>query len=95
MVDEAIKPEEAIELALNNNYDLIITDINLGRGHNGLYVTGELRKTEKYKNTTIIAMTAYAITGDKEEFLAAGCTDYISKPIDRLKFLSMLEQYLK
>ncbi|MCX6148027.1 MAG: PAS domain S-box protein [Candidatus Kapabacteria bacterium] len=94
VVDSSSKPLDAIEKAKAKNYDLIITDINLGRGLNGLYVTRELRKMPQYKDTAIIAMTAYAMKGDKEEFLEAGCTDYISKPIDQKLLVSMVQDYL-
>lgn len=94
VVDSSSKPMDAIEKAKAKNYDLIITDINLGRGLNGLYVTRELRKLPQYKDTAIVAMTAYAMKGDKEEFLEAGCTDYISKPIDQNLLVSMVQDYL-
>ncbi len=69
-------------------------DINLGKSQNGLYATGEIRKLHNYSTTPIIAMTAYAMKGDKEEFVTAGCTDYISKPFDKYQLLNMLNRHL-
>jgi len=75
--------EEALELVNKNNYDLILLDINLGTGISGKEVVREIRKLEKYKNTPIVAVTAFAMRGDRDEFIQAGCSHYISKPFNR------------
>jgi len=79
-IDLAINGKEAIELFSQNDYDLILTDINLGIGENGIEVMKELRKTDKGKRIPVIAITAYANFGDRESFLSAGFDNYISKP---------------
>lgn len=94
-IHEAINAKDAIEKAFSNQFDLIITDINLGKGNSGIYVTKELRKTSQYANIPIIAMTAYAISGDREEFIEAGCTDYISKPINKDDLVFLVQKYIK
>lgn len=85
---------DAINKAIYNNYSLILMDINLGKGQSGLYATSEIRKLPNYSRTPIIAMTAYAMKGDKDEFITAGCTDYISKPFGKNQFLRLLSKYL-
>jgi PAS domain S-box-containing protein len=71
--------EEAIELTKKNKYDVIIMDIGL-RGISGLEALQQIRKINGYEKTPIIALTAYVMEGDRERFLAGGCSHYISKP---------------
>jgi len=61
----------------------------------GYSVTTIIQSTEKNMNcfTPIVAMTAYALKGDKEKCLEAGMDDYISKPINLREFLTMMEKY--
>lgn len=81
---------EAVEITAKNNYDFILMDINLGRGMTGLQAVRKIREMEHHKKTLIVAVTAFAMHGDKEEFLEAGCTHYISKPFGRKQFLDFL-----
>jgi CheY-like chemotaxis protein len=60
---------------------------------NGHEATRKIR--EFNENVVIIAQTAYALTGDKEKSLEAGCNDYISKPINKDKLLEIIEKYFK
>ena len=57
----------------------------------GYESTKEIRKLNK--NVKIIAQTAYALEGDKQKTLDAGCDDYISKPIDKNKLLKIINSY--
>ncbi len=54
----------------------------------------KLRKIEKFKKIPIIAVTAYAMKGDKERIIEAGFTDYISKPINIQDFIKKIQLYL-
>lgn len=85
---------EAIVRANNEQYDAVLMDINLGKGMNGLEATKIIRKLAGYKEVPIIAVTAYAMKGDKEEFLAAGCSEYISKPFSKAQFLPFIQKVL-
>ena len=70
---------EAVEKAKINKYDIILMDIGL-KEMDGLEATKEIRKIKGYEKTPIVALTAYAMEGDKEKFLEGGCSHYISKP---------------
>lgn len=81
---------EAVAMFKEQRFDLILMDINMP-SMNGYEATRFIREQEKMMNhhTPIIAMTAYALLGDKEKCLASGMDDYVSKPID-LNQLSLL-----
>lgn len=90
---EAVDGEQAMKyIEAGESYDLIIMDIELP-GMNGVEVA-KLIKT-KYKDVPIIALTSYAMKGDKERFLAAGFDDYCSKPMVIEDFIKRLEKYKK
>jgi len=72
--------EEALEIAVNNKPDLIIMDIQLPE-ISGLEVARRLRQMPTFSHTPIIALTAYAMRGDRERVIEAGCDAYLSKPI--------------
>ena len=84
----------AIKMAKEKKYPAILMDIGLGRSMNGIQATREIRKIPGYENTPIGALTAYAMKGDKEEFLAAGCTDYLSKPFDKPELVKWVKKIL-
>ena len=79
-IDLARNGKEAIDLFSQNNYQLILMDINLGIGKNGIEVMKEIRKSDEGKAIYVIAITAYSNFGDKEAFLSSGFDNYISKP---------------
>jgi PAS domain S-box-containing protein len=89
-LDYAATGREAIDLAGKNNYDAILMDINLP-DINGLEVTNEIRSLAEYKNTPIIAITAYAMRADKEKILSGGCSHYISKPFRKDQLIDLLK----
>ena len=79
---------EAIELCRQNpDIDIILIDIKMPE-INGLEATREIRKFNK--DVIIIAQTAYALSGDRELALSAGCNDYISKPVNKGKLLDLI-----
>jgi CheY-like chemotaxis protein len=89
-VDIANNAETAMELVRANKYNAILMDINLGKGKSGIEITRDIRKIEGYENIPIIAETAFAMRGDKEEFLAAGCDYYIAKPFSKEEIRDIL-----
>jgi two-component system, cell cycle response regulator DivK len=72
---------KGVELAVKENPDFIILDIQLP-DIDGFQVLPLIRGSESDPKVPIIAMTSYAMTGDRETLLNAGCTGYIEKPID-------------
>jgi PAS domain S-box-containing protein len=86
--------EFAVKLCGEKRYDYIFMDINLRRGMDGLQAAQAIRKIKGYESIPIIAITAYAMAGDKEEFLAAGCSHYLSKPFGQQEISNLLEEIL-
>jgi len=82
-IDFAESGDDAIEMAKNKEYSIIFMDINLGKGIDGIQTTKRLREIPDYKETPIFALTAFAMKGDREEFLEGGCTHYLSKPFKK------------
>ena len=91
-VEFAVNAAEALEKINAAQYDIILMDINLGKGMNGLELTRQIKNDDRYVKTPIIALTAYAMAGDKENFLAAGCTHYISKPFDKATLIALIDK---
>ena len=89
----ATSGEEGVELAIKEKPDLILMDIQL-TDMDGLEATKRIRESEADGEIPIIALTSYAMVGDKEKALAAGCTGYIEKPINPDTFLAEIEEYL-
>ena len=77
---KATNGEEALETVSRDKPDLIITDIQLPKT-DGLELTKRLRQMPALNHIPIIAITAYAMKGDKERIIGAGCDAYLSKPI--------------
>jgi PAS domain S-box-containing protein len=84
---------EAIELAGKNKYDLILMDIGL-KGLDGLEAAKEIKKIPGYENTPIVAVTAFAMAGDKEKILQYSCSHYISKPFEKEELVTLVKQLL-
>jgi len=93
-VDYASNGIEALSKTEENSFDIILMDINLGMGINGMEVTKLLRQTEKYKSTPIIAVTAYVMLEDQKKILEAGCSHYVSKPFSRKELLDLLAKII-
>jgi CheY-like chemotaxis protein len=85
--------QEGIDLACQVKPALILLDIQLPV-MDGYTVAQELRKNPALNDIPIVAVTSYAMTGDRERALAAGCTDYIEKPINPETFMRDMEKYL-
>jgi CheY-like chemotaxis protein len=89
-VDNVSNSADVMPKVKQKKYSAILMDINLGRGLDGLQLVQEIKALPVYKNAQVIAFTAYALPGDKERFLEAGCTDYISKPFTKEELLFVL-----
>lgn len=83
-----------VKMAKEISPDLILLDIQLPK-MNGYEVAQALREDENLKTTPIIAITSYAMPGDREKSLKAGCNGYIKKPIDPDTFIEQISAYLE
>ena len=90
---QATDGEEALQIAMRDKPDLIIMDIQLPKV-SGLEVTGRLRQMPDFRHTPIIAVTAYAMRGDKEKAIEAGCDTYLSKPINTRELPKVVAEML-
>ncbi|MGK9367279.1 PAS domain S-box protein [Melioribacter sp. Ez-97] len=91
-IEVAPSLESAIPLLKTRRFDFLIVDINLQGEYNGLDVLRIVRKMPGYKEIPIIASTAYMQPGARENFIAAGFTDFISKPLLRDKVIEILSR---
>lgn len=85
---------EGVSKAAREKPDVIFMDIHLPK-MDGYEATRTIRKDIKMKETPIIAVTSFAMTGDRQKCIDAGCNDYIEKPIDPENFLKVIEKYLR
>ena len=84
--------QEALDAVHQQHYDLILMDMQMPV-MNGFEATRRIREIEEYKETPIVALTAFAMKGDREKCLDAGATDYIPKPIDSQEFIQKVKYY--
>ena len=93
-VISAERGETGIELTLRESPGFIIMDINLP-GIDGIETTRRIRALETGVQVPINAITSYALAGDRERFLAAGCNGYVEKPIDPMTLVEDLHRIMK
>ncbi|MDR2140695.1 MAG: response regulator [Deltaproteobacteria bacterium] len=84
---------EALEKVQSQTFDLVLMDIQMPE-MDGLTATQEIRKMEGFKDLPIVAMTAHAMSGDKDLSLAAGMNDHVTKPIDVPELFKTLAKWL-
>ncbi len=92
-VIQARDGQAGIALARQSKPDLILLDIQLPI-MDGYAVAREITKSGELRDVPIVAVTSYAMLGDRERVLAAGCVGYIEKPINPETFVAEIEQYL-
>lgn len=83
---------EAYENAQQQSFDLILMDMQMPV-MNGFEAIEKIRQLAEYKDAPIIALTAFAMKGDREKCIDAGATDYIPKPIDSKEFIEKIKHY--
>jgi len=85
----------AIEMATENDYCLLMIDINLGQGMDGLEVLKQLKNMEKYATIPSIALTGYASDTNKRDFLSKGFSHYLAKPFEKRELVKLIKGILK
>ncbi len=90
---EATNAREALDMAIRERPDLIIMDIQLPKV-SGLAVIRKLRGLPEFRHIPIIAITAYAMKGDREQVIRAGCDAYLPKPINTRELPRVVAQML-
>ena len=82
----------ALKHVADQNFDILLIDINLGQGMNGIEVLEQIRRLDQYKNTPAVALTGYASAANKRDFLMKGFTNYLPKPFDKRVLLNLIKQ---
>lgn len=85
--------QSALEAAHNEQFDIFLLDINLSEEQTGIELLHMLRKNQA-PHTPAIALTAYAMPGDREHFIEAGFDAYVSKPFTRSDLMDVVESTL-
>ena len=85
---------EALALARQHRPDLILMDIQLPK-ISGLEVTRRLKQDLELQAIPVIAVTAFAMKGDREKMCNGGCEEYIAKPVSISEFLQIVERFLR
>jgi|GEM_PF-494837 len=79
----ALDGKSAVEMTRHQKFDLILMDINLGPGMDGIQAMLEIRKRQDYRSVPIIAVTGYASIGDRDRLISTGFTEYLPKPFKK------------
>ncbi len=90
----AMEVDQALLLAEETPVDLFLLDINLGENRTGIDLLRLLRSHPQYHATPALALTAYAMPGDRERFLQAGFDGYVSKPFTRHSLIEAITEAL-
>ncbi len=93
-VSIASNGKQALEMLNKENFDLVLMDIQMPE-MDGLEATERLRAQKRFAHLPVIAMTAHAMTGDRQKSLAAGMNAHVTKPIDSLELFACLAEWLR
>jgi CheY-like chemotaxis protein len=91
---EAEDGKQGVEMAFSEKPDLILMDISIP-GMDGIEATQVIKQTPETAHIPVVALTANAMRGDRERFLAAGCDDYLPKPISTPDLLRVIKEHLE
>ena len=86
--------EEALDHVATDSFDLLLLDINLSEKDGGVELLHTIRKREHIDDIPAIAVTAFAMPGDRDDFLQEGFDEYVGKPFTRDRLVSTIEDTL-
>lgn len=93
-VQQAVRGDEALTMMEQQRPDLVLMDMQMP-GMDGYTMVQQLRQHPTLAQLPVIAVTASSMPGDREAILAAGCTDYVAKPIEPRAVLELVAQYVE
>ncbi len=93
-VDYAKDDKTAIQLSAQKKYKTVLMDINLGNGLSGIEVMKKIKELNGYNDIPFVAITGYAMHGDKEKLLEEGCSYYLSKPFLKKDLIELVEKLI-
>lgn len=94
-IDHALDGENAINMAATNQYNAILMDINLGGKMNGIEALKEIRQIPGYELIPVVALTGYAMSGDKDRLMNEGFDNYMSKPFEKDDIVNLVKMIIK
>ena len=86
--------ESGLKLLEENNFDLLLLDVNLPGDLNGIDVYNRLKESEKYKNFPVVIITAYNMDNMKKKLLDKGVNDFLTKPIEKNFLLESIKKFI-
>ena len=92
-ISEATNGKEALDLIAQHDFDIVLLDVHMPV-MDGKEAIQRLRAEPRWKHLPVIALTADAMSGDREKYLALGMTDYLSKPVDQRELIAKLHQVM-
>lgn len=93
-VESVLSGEDAVKLAGKKLFDIVLMDINLGSGIDGIATMINLKKHRDFSGVPFIAVTGYAMLKDKNYILSKGFDDFLAKPFSKKEFLNLFLKYL-
>jgi PAS domain S-box-containing protein len=93
-IEEATNGKEALDKVASGQFDIVLLDVHMPV-MDGKEAIQRIRANEKWQNLPVIALTADAMSGDREKYLALGMTDYVSKPVDQRELIAKMHSVLR
>lgn len=90
----ALSVDEALKAVTSKSFDLLLLDINLSTEQGGVELLQEVRNRDDLDDIPAIALTAFAMPGDREDLLASGFDEYVGKPFTKAELTKTIEQTL-
>ena len=91
-IESVANGKKAIEKAKLKKYSVVLMDINLGYGLDGVSTAAEIKKIDDYMETVFVALTGYAMSADKDSLLAEGFEFYLAKPFEKEELINLVKR---